>query len=315
MGRFPERFKEDRAIFRRLIVLLDNRAPLQGAFAYALEWAWHLRLPVHAWVFPTLDSAGYRPAQLENSEPCCPPQLYVPASDEFATIASACATVCAERGVKLGLTPMEEDPAHAFRQYLHADDLLILSHGSGVAERQALIRHVLQQPVATLICPDVWKSTLSRMLILYQGRQQNQDALTLAMELCCCVRTRPVVLTVAPTQREGRRLQQPARAAFAEHGQEGNFDLLIGADIVEAAARVARWRQCQLLVIGRYGRPEWRRWVSGSTTEQLIDLANSFAVLTIPQRRAIDLDRHPTETAPVQGQDPGGAFRSSGFPA
>jgi nucleotide-binding universal stress UspA family protein len=94
-------------------------------------------------------------------------------------------------------------------------------------------------------------------------------------------------LTVARTEREGSRLQQPVRVAFADHGQDGLFDIVIGAEVAEAAARVACWRQCQLLVMGRYGRPSWTRWFGGSTTERLIDRADSLAVLTIPEREEL----------------------------
>src|SRR5207247_1756005 len=146
------------------------------------------------------------------------------------------------------------EPSDWFRQHLQPDDLLMVSYAPAGSERLALIRQVLQQNAAVLICPEMWRSTLSRMLVLYRSCEENQDALTAVMDLCRCVRATPVVSTVGRTQREGRRLQQPARAAFAEHGQGGNFDLLIGAEVVEAAARVACWRQCQLLVIGRYGR-------------------------------------------------------------
>ena len=143
--------------------------------------------------------------------------------------------------------------------------------------------------------------------------------LTTVIELCRCLRAKPVVLTVGRTEREGWRRQQPARAAFAEHGQSGNFDLLIGSEVAEAAIRVARWRQCQLVVMGRYGRHPpnppllrggwggwWRHWFGGSTTERLVGLGDSLAVLTIPKREASALDsgRRATETnlgEPVQG--------------
>ena len=134
------------------------------------------------------------------------------------------------------------------------------------------------------------------MLVLYQSCEQNQQSLTTAMELCRCVRATPVVLTVARSQREGSLLQQPARAAFAEHGQRGNFDLAIGAEVAEAAARVARWRQCQLLVMGRYGRPRWAHWWGGRATDRLIGLADSLAVLTIPKREVFSSGEDPGNT-------------------
>jgi nucleotide-binding universal stress UspA family protein len=226
----------------------------------------------------------------------------VPPSDESVARVNACAKICTEWGVKLGLTPMEGDPSLWLRQHLQPDDLLLVTYAPAAPERLASIRQVLQQTAAVLICPEVWKATLSRMLVLYRSWEQSQDALATAMELCRCVRATPVVLTVARTQREGQRLQQPARAAFAEHGQNGNFDLLIGAKVAEAAARVARWRQCQLLVMGRYGRPEWARWFGGSTTERLIGLADSFAVLTIPKRLVSNVDRKLSEKAPALGR-------------
>jgi nucleotide-binding universal stress UspA family protein len=207
--------------------------------------------------------------------------------------------MCTEWQVKLGLTPMEDDRGLWLRQHLQADDLFVVTHAPVGTERLALIQEALQQTAAVLICPAVWKRTLSRMLILYRSREQTQDALATAMELCRYVRATPTVLTAARTQREGQRLQQPARAAFAERGQGGHFDLLVGAGVAEAAARVARWRQCRLLVMGRYGGPEWRRWLGGSTTEALIGLADSLAVLTIPKRRASDTGRERCDDVPA----------------
>jgi nucleotide-binding universal stress UspA family protein len=197
---------------------------------------------------------------------------------------NACAKVCADLGLKLGLTPLEGDPARWLEQHLEPDDLLVITHAPTGTERRWLLRQVLQANAAVLICPETWKRTLSRMLVLYRSCGQSQDALATAMELCRYVRATPVVLTVAGTQREAQRLQQPARAAFAEHGQRGNFDLSIGPEVAEAAAHVARWRQCQLVIMGRYGRPQWTRWFGGSTTDSLISLADSLAVLTIPKR-------------------------------
>jgi nucleotide-binding universal stress UspA family protein len=241
-----------------LVVLLDRLAPGQGAFSHALEWAWHLRLPIHAWALRIPDS-------------------FVPKINE-------CAKVCADWGVKLGLTPVEDDPSPWLQQHLEPDDLLTITHAPAGTERFALIRQALQSTAAVLICPEEWKSTLSRMLVLYESWEVNQDALETSMELCRWVRAVPIVLTVASTQREGLRRQQSARAVFAERDQDGHFDLLIGAEVAEAAAHVARWRRCRLLVMGRSGRRPWTRWFGESTTDRLLGLADSLAVLTIPKR-------------------------------
>jgi nucleotide-binding universal stress UspA family protein len=281
-------------IFNRLLVLLDDGAPSRGAFAHALEWAWHLRLPIHAWALPTLVS------RMDGSKQAGHPsaRFLIPLSDEFDTGVNACAKLCAEWGVKLGLTPIADDPIQWLRQNLQADDLLMVSHAAARTARGTLA-HILQQPAAVLICPEAWRSTLSRMLFLYRSDEHNQEALATVMDLCRWVRATPVVLTVARTQREGSRLQEPARKAFAEHHQSGDFDLCIGGEVVEAAARVARWRQCHLLVMGRYGRRPWRRWFEGSTTERLVALADSFAVLTIPKTGVLPLKPDRSNRVPL----------------
>jgi nucleotide-binding universal stress UspA family protein len=278
------------AIFRRLIVLLDGTAPSQGAFIHALEWAWRLQLPIHAWALPELDTGERSPKPVEPWDPVSVAPLPAASfSDSSVTTVDACVSICAEWDVKLGLTRIEGVPSQWFGQNLRPDDLLIVSYTPTRTERLALVQQVLQQPAAVLLCPKVWRGTLSRMLVLYRSCEQNQQTLATAMQLCRCVRATPVVFTVAHSQHHGCRLQQPARTAFAEHSQRGNFDLVIGADVAEAAARVARWRQCQLVVMGRYGRKRWAHWF-GSTTERLIKLADSLAVLTIPRRQASDLD-------------------------
>jgi nucleotide-binding universal stress UspA family protein len=270
-------------------VLLDDEAPWQGAFAHALEWAWHLRLPIHAWALPPCGAVEDPRRPIEPWDAVSLARLSTRSvSDAFVTRMNACAKVCTEWGVKLGLTRIEGVPSRWFGQHLRPDDLFLIGYAPDRAERLALVRQVLRQTAAVLLCPKVWRSTLSRMLVLYRSCQQNQQALATAIELCRCVGATPVVLTVARSQREGCRLQQPARAAFAEAGQSGHFDLLIGAEVAEAAARVARWRQCRLLVMGRYGRLPWTRWFGGSTTERLVGLADSLAVLTLPKRDFVD---------------------------
>jgi nucleotide-binding universal stress UspA family protein len=294
------------AIFGRLITLLDDAAPSEGAFAHALEWAWHLRLPIHAWALPSV----VRDSRSDSvNRPARKPNL----SDAFARKVNTCANVCAEWGVKLGLTLMEGDLTAWLQQHVEPEDLLIVSSAAGKrelsfslqrgdspfpvgSEKLVLIRELLRQPAAVLICPERWRSTLPRMLVLYSNQEQNDTMLTKVLDLCCCLRAKPVILTVARTEREGRRRQQPARTAFAEHGQSGNFDLLIGSGVDEAASRVARWRQCQLVVMGRYGRPQWAHWFAGSTTERLLGLADSLAVLTIPGKGISPLPSRRTAT-------------------
>jgi nucleotide-binding universal stress UspA family protein len=295
------RGKKGYAIFRRLVVLLDHSAPHKGAFSHALEWAWHLGLPIHAWALRSV-ICGANLQENGQREQLAPAGFQANGSDDFALKVNACANVCADWGVKLGLTPMEGDLTRWLQQHLEPDDLLMVSYAPVGSERFTLLRQVLQSTAAVLICPEAWKRTLSRMLVLYRSWKLNRDALATAMELCRWVRAEPVVLTVARTEREGRRLQQPARAAFADHGQVANFDLLIGAEVAEAAARVARWRQCQLLVMGRYGRPSWARWFGGSTTESLIALADSLAVLTIPNRLTSAGARKSTDRTRAVGE-------------
>jgi nucleotide-binding universal stress UspA family protein len=281
-----------------LIVLLDEMPPLQGAFIHALEWAWYLRLPIHAWALAELDASQNSPNPVEAWDAVSRARLPATAvPDSFVAKVNGCVRVCGEWGVKFGLTQIEGIVSQWFEQNLRPDDLLILSPAPARTGRLALVRQVLHQSAAVLLCPKDWRSTLSRMLVLYRSGEQNQHSLVTAMELCRCVRATPVVLTVARSQREGYRLQQPARAAFAEQGQCGNFDLVIGADVAEAAARVARWRQCQLLVMGRYGRLRWTHWLDGSTTDRLIGLADSLAILTIPKREVFSLGEDPGTTA------------------
>ena len=260
-------------------------------------------MTIHVWAISASGVNGVK--QHEELNQFALAQFPAPPLEKFASKAKACAKVCAEWGVKMGLTLME-DPVAWIRQHLQPDDLLMVTRAAQGTERRTLIRQVLQETnAAVLVCPETWRSSLSRILVLYRSCEQNQRALAAVMELCRYVRSDPVILTVARTEREGNRLQRPARAAFAEHGQSGNFDLLIGADVAEGAARVARWRQCQLLVMGRYGRPPWMHWLGGSTTEELLDLTDSLAVLTIPPAGGLDLRSKPRALAPPHGQ----AFR------
>ena len=86
-------------IFRRLIVLLDETTPLQGAFMHALEWAWHLRLPIHAWALPELDAGENLPKPIEPWDPLSAARLSAASvSDGFVTKVKACVEVCRRVG-------------------------------------------------------------------------------------------------------------------------------------------------------------------------------------------------------------------------
>jgi hypothetical protein len=246
---------EEIAIFHRIVVLMDQLAPDQGAFAYALDWARRLRLPL--------------------------------AGIPVASAQSECAAACARAGVSWEMLRRNGQATFEIPQSFGGDDLLVLGRALPVAQRQATLRRTLRHGApGTLFCPDQFVP-LTRMLLLNQ-RNDPRDFLREGAELCRRLDIKLVVLTIAVSERQARHDEQLARETLTGLGLSCDFDFVAGSDVRAAVAGVARWRRCQLVVVNRDGEASWWRWLRSSTFERLIKLTERLAYLSFTPAAAAD---------------------------
>jgi K+-sensing histidine kinase KdpD len=161
-------------------------------------------------------------------------------------------------------------------------DLLVVGQGLPPFQRSDLFRH---EPIgslpAVLICPGA-HLPLARILLVHQGDSPGEALLATVARLCRGFQAKLIVLSVAGSERVVRRQQQAPRALLAAQGLAADFDSVVGSEVAVAAAGVARWRRCQLVVLGWQPGPSWwRRWW-GSPVEQLAEMAGDFAFLALP---------------------------------
>ncbi len=275
-------------VFHQLVVLLDQFAPQGGAFCYALEWAWRLRLPVQGIPAPGWNNA-LRAGRVVHTAPHRVAVVTFSDLSPSATVEvdkasqeDACARACAQSGVYWQLSRRVENVVGGVRQQTRQDDLFVFGRALPPAQKKDLLREALREEApAVLVCPDTW-TPLSRMLVVDQGSPPSSCFLKRAAELCRRFQATPVVLTAARSEQVVRDRQRAARAVFRDCGAEADFDSVVGTPALEAAADVARWRRCQLIVTERHNDPPRRFRLWGNTAEQVLSADESSAVLSLP---------------------------------
>jgi hypothetical protein len=179
----------------------------------------------------------------------------------------------------------------------------VLGREAPAAVKKSLLRPARRAPgPAALFCPDEWAAP-SRLLLLCQDGPPGGPLLDAVAELCRRLRATPVVLTAAPSERLARLRQQATREVLARHGLAAEFDLVVGRDARAAAASVARWRRCGLVVAERPAACSWWRWLRGDTPERLAGLAETLPFLALPGAGALSLlSSGLTCTAPASAE-------------
>jgi hypothetical protein len=277
----------DRTTYCRLVLLLDDLAPERGAFAHALEWAEHLRLPIVGIHGATREQRGERDPSLENrpgnhgsgmARICREDGTPRPAD----STEQACAWACARRGIRWDLAKPERGDAAAFLQEAGPTDLVVCGQALPPATKRMLLHaQPLSRSPALLVCPDTW-NRLSRILVLDQGKFASEPFLAAAARLGHRFQVGLLVLSVARSERAARERQLAARQALAPCGLNVDFDLVVGSEIREAATSVARWRRCQLVLLERQESTPWWRWLRGCPTERLMERTGDLAFLGLP---------------------------------
>jgi hypothetical protein len=175
-------------------------------------------------------------------------------------------------------------------------DLVVLRAGT------PLVPMVLERTAGTpnlpgvLVCPSVW-SPPSRFLLVNDGQAAGAGFLRHALALCRQFRVIPLLLTWAASERAARRRQEKVRRLL-DDGAVALFDTMVGGDVRAGVAGVARWRKCQAVICQRSPARRWFRWLGPSMPLQLLDLADSLAVLAIPAAETPQAFQ-PTEARPA----------------
>jgi hypothetical protein len=268
----------DALTLRRVSVWLDEFAPAASAFPHALEWAARLALPLHA----------------------------VTPSAEFLTAdrLRLCATACARNGVAWDVSPAPDSMAEARTHFFRPLELCVLGDGLPPSLRDGLLRESLHgNETCVLVCPRNWQPA-SRILVLHQESDAGSDFLLSALRLCRALAVTPVVLTVARSEVESRRQQTLAEEVCAAERLVADFDVMVGCDVPQAVARVARWRRCTHVFLEKQPAPPWWRGRRRDVLTEVLGLGEPLTLLAVPASGGV---------YPRRGQ-PGGSPGVDRFP-
>jgi hypothetical protein len=168
------------------------------------------------------------------------------------------------------------------------DELYVVGHYLHQNKTMYLLRQLFQDERTPLVvCPDDWLP-MTRMLILDSDSSPRHGFLARAGRLAHDLAVPPVLLTVARTEIAARERQRAAREIFANQDLNGDFDFVVGSDVLDAVAGVARWRRSRLVVMERRGAHPWWRWSRNPTMERLMSVLTSVAFLALPEANVAD---------------------------
>jgi hypothetical protein len=125
-------------------------------------------------------------------------------------------------------------------------------------------------------------------LLVDQESDGDGGFLPQAAALCQGLGAEPIVLTVARSERAAQARQEAARAALGQRGLKACFDFLVSAEARAAAVCIARWRQCQLVVVPRQVRSPWWRWLRGPRIDPVTSVTEFTSFLSLPRSAMSD---------------------------
>ncbi len=270
------------AIFQRVLVLLGPSASDKEVLGQALDLARRLAIPVHG-ILPAGAPAEWDDPAMRSGLPRQPrhqlPSQGAGISATMKEIAQAYAAACARIDVPWQQTSWDGRSAAGLRELAQPTDLLAV----GPTLRPDLKRELLRPGFPALLACSPTAARLSRVLVVDPADgPEGQSYLAAAITLCQRLGAQPIVLTVARSEEAARARQQAGRGAAAAWGLDADFDFIVGTDVGTAVTRVAQWRRCPLVVLGRSGRaPRWRWWRAPAA--RLVDAVESFSLLTLPE--------------------------------
>src|SRR5262249_29867735 len=133
-----------------------------------------------------------------------------------------------------------------------------------------------------MLTPQVYKP-VTRVLILYHGRNTNPFFLETAARLSQTLNIQPLILTLATTEHKARVLQSFAEEVCYSLHLQADFDSVIAWDVCSAVSRIAVWRNCSHLFVERPKKFSlWQRWGSNILCKLRL-LSDSLSLLAIPE--------------------------------
>jgi hypothetical protein len=267
----PEK-KTAMTIFRRLVVLLDDWAPQEGAFALAADWACRLRLPILGACLQEMKSGPKGQRETTAGE-----------------VEKICGDFCAQFNIPWEVARWKEPLAAELRRVIQPADLLVCGRGIPQGLKNALFGEAKSGSVpALLLCPEAYHP-LTRILLMDEGGREHEELFGLTANLCRQFRAGLVVLTMARTEPEARLRQSRAREALKGSNLVTDFDFVVGPEVRGLAASVAGWRRCQLVVMEPLESPRWWRWWRAGSRSWCTDLVDGLAFLTMTGASALGI--------------------------
>src|SRR5262249_11253371 len=123
---------------------------------------------------------------------------------------------------------------------------------------------------------------VDRVLIPLEPPSAGGTFLDSALAWCEALRAEPVVLALGRSEYEAAACQQLAERAFAARGRWVDGDLFAGRAFHSAVGRAARWRNCSHVFLERQPAAPWWRRFRGDDIQQMLALADSLTVLSLP---------------------------------
>jgi hypothetical protein len=246
---------DERVALQRLVVLVDEHAPLQGAFGRALDWAMRLSLPLAA---------------------VSPPWM----SSESGLLRS-CEQLCRKHRIPWQLLDQDAAGSGRWDQLLGRGDLCIMGRLSTTPSKKELPRRFFPRNAGGVLVCASSGSLLRKALMVFAGLPGSSSFLRRAVVLCRQLDCRPVVLTLAGSQRAASANEKAAREQLGELKAFCDFDLLVGAG--NHPMDVARWRGCELIIHEQDEPTSWWSWLRGTRLQRLLDAPAGVDQLLLPR--------------------------------
>jgi hypothetical protein len=259
-------YQEESHTFRRLIVLQHAGSPLEGEFTHALDWASRLSLPT---------------------------VIVSPQADALDT----CKEMCANRAIPCQVLYWADKTLAGLDRLLAPTDLCVVRRGLPAVLKKHILERTSGDAATAILIRSEREEFPSRVLIVHTCALSDGQYLALAVQLCKELGCRPVILTLAKSERAARSLQQAALGQLTGMEVSCDFDFLVGVESLAAVASVARWRDCQLVIMGHDAAPAWRRWLRGDSMQQMLEGFESLDTLVIA-----NVSEHKVRTPAYQGR-------------
>jgi hypothetical protein len=250
-AKYPE--GEGVSLFHRIVVILDRRAPHQGAFSLALDWASRLGFPLVGVVGDTCERE------------------------------SACVAACARLQVPFETLRHKDRKVADLLPLAGPTDLLVFGHALPAEQKKNLLHFALRDASPAILVSQDAPASLCRILLLDQRSNDLAGSLPAVEALHRVFGAKLIVLTVARSEKEARLRQLSAQRTLINLGLHADFDAVIGSEVRVAVVGVARWRRCQLVVMSRHVSRPWWRWLRDSSPDWFMGMSQPLAFLSLPE--------------------------------